>query len=247
MYYKEYLRARGALFVFIIVAAILLVLSFAGMVLTNSVNSTPDTIPWPALLAVAGFAATIMATILGSTLSQENDGHLELACTKPHSRTQYAATAIAIDLAAILATQLIGFAFILIHIIFVHPAERLVSGPDAGVNTLRFILFPLAWYAIIAAFSAGLRGKAGIVQGLIWPVTLVLVVLREVPLSMPWHSLFVVINVINPLVYISYQDASDVKIIGASPAHVVASAMMLLALLIVGWVAATVQWRRVEA
>ena len=247
MYYKEYLRARRALVVFIIVAAVLLVISLVGMALGGGVDRKPDLVQWLALLGAAALAASIMATVLGSALAQENDGHLELAWTKPYSRTRYAATAIAIDMAAIVLALLVGFAFILIHIVIGHPNEHLVAGPDAAINALRFALFPLAWYALIVGLSAGTRGRAGVVQGLIWPIALVLVVLRDAPLSAMWHGVFVALNAINPLIYASYQDHGDVAIVGASPLHVVTSTVVLAALVIAGWAAATIQWRRVEA
>ena len=246
MYYKEYLRARRALVVFIIVAAVLLVISLVGMAFSVGVDRKPDIVPWPALLGAAALAASIMATALGSTLAQENDGHLELACTKPYSRTRYAASAIAIDMAAIVIALLVGFAFILIHIVIDHPNERLVAGPDAAVNALRFMLFPLAWYALIVGLSAGARGTA-VVQGLMWLIALVLVVLRDAPLSPMWHGVFVALNTVNPLIYASYQDRGDVTISGASPLHVLTSTAMLAALVVAGWAAATIQWRRVEA
>lgn len=266
MYYKEYVRARGAIVVFLVVAGILLALSLlisyasSGHVVLGSSHEQnavvvksvggPDTIPWPALFGAAALAAAIMATVLGSTFAQENDGHLELAFTKPYSRAKYAATTIAIDMAAIVLTLFLGFAFILIPIFLLGFGHLLVPGPDVAINAVRFTLFPLAWYAIIIGFSAGLRGKAGIVQGLIWPVTLALVALREAPFNAMWHKIFLALNVINPLIYASYQDQSNdakVMIVGASPENVVWSAAMLALLAAAGWIAATLQWRRVEA
>lgn len=249
MYYKEYLRARRTLVIFSIVAAILLVISLAGMMLTTgAVRYSPQAVSWAELLDVAALAAAVMATILGSTLSQENDGHLELAFTKPYSRATYAATVIAIDMAAIVLALLIGFGFVAIHIVLGHPNERIVAGSDAAMNALRYTLFPLAWYAVIAGLSAGTLCKsAGVVQGLIWPVAFVLVALRDAPFNAAWHNAFVALNVINPLTYISYHNHGDVTIVAASQLQLVESAAMLAALVAAGWVAATLQWRRVEA
>ena len=249
MYYKEYLRARRTLVIFSIVAAVLLAVSLASMAITvGGDRSSSQGIPWPELLEVAALAAAVMATILGSTLSQENDGHLELALTKPSSRAQYAATTIAVDMAAVVLAMLLGFAFIVIHIVIVHPYEHIVAGPDAAINALRFTLFPLAWYAIIAGLSAGMRCKTGnIVQMLIWPIAFVLVALREAPFNAAWHGLFVALNAVNPLIYISYHNHGDMTIAAASSLHVAANAAMLAALTAAGWVAATLQWRRVEA
>jgi hypothetical protein len=267
MYYKEFLRARKAVVVYAIVLGIIWTLiaiisaitpmnvDVSGSSSPHAAAAAPPPIPWVVLFAVAGFFAAIVATVLGSTLSQENDGHLELALTKPYSRSAYASTMIAIDLAAIAAAELIALALIVLHIVFFHPGElqRMIAGPDAFFNVLRFVLFPLAWYAIIAGLSAGLRGKAGIVQGLIWPVALVLGLLREIPASGPWliwHNVFAFINAFNPLIYISYQDRTadtSIQIVGTTPLPAALGAAILIAFVVAGWFAATAQWRRVEA
>jgi hypothetical protein len=246
MYYKEFLRARGAFVIFVIVGGVLLVLSLVGMAIVPHGNGNMAAAAWPEMLVTAALFASIMATVLGSTLSQENDGHLELACTKPCSRTTYATTMITVDMAAILLAQLAAVAFILIHYVIGHGITHFVAGPDAAANAVRFLLFPLAWYAVIAGLSAGLRGKAGVVQGLIWPVATILVVLRLAPLSGIWHNMFVAVNVINPLMLVSYHQG-EVTIVGPTSLPVVASAVMMAVLVIAGWAAAIMQWRRVEA
>jgi hypothetical protein len=265
MFYKEFLRVRGALVVYSIVLAILLGIAILITVSSSKVDLslggaaqaatvTHATIdngatPWLVLLAIAGFAAAVMATLLGSSLAQENDGHLEVACTKPCSRTAYATGVIAIDLAAILLSMAIALvgAFALFFVIAAKTGAYLITEPDAVANIARFVIFPLAWYAVIAGVSAGMRGKAGVVQGLIWPVAMCMVVLRQIPLGGIWHGVFVALNVINPLIYISYQSKADVQIVGAGPAHVLLSTLILVAFVVAGWFAATTQWRRVEA
>ena len=264
MYYKEYLRARKSLAIFILVATCLLgislLISMGGPVVVNigdDQKAAHDAaraaahvtvgIPWLEFFGAAALIAAVMSTVLGSTLAQENDGHLELACTKPVSRTRYVATAMGIDITAVVLTQLVAFAFILIPIyLFGHRTIHLVQGHDAGVNALRLALFPIAWYAVIVGLSAGTRGKAGIVQGLIWPITLALVALREAPFSSAWHSVFLALNAVNPLIYASYK-SGDVNIIGATPLNVLTSTVMLGVFVVAGWAAATLQWRRVEA
>ncbi len=268
MYYKEFLRARNWVFVYALVWGILFALtSLITLWLPMSVDSDNHKVsaatdavaglaplPWPFLFGVAALAASIIATVLGSTLSQENDGHLELALTKPYSRVAYATTVIAVDLAAVVVSELVAFAFIVLHFFIFHrTSTQLIPGPDPIFNALRFMLFPLAWYAIIVGLSAGLRGKASIVQALIWPVALGLVALREIPATgawQAWHNVFVAINAFNPLIYVSYHDrASDttLRVVGASALPAVVSATVLAALIIAGWIAATMQWRRVEA
>ena len=268
MYYKEFLRVRKPIFVYTVVLSIgfaltsLITLWLPMTVGTESQNASRATdaaaalvpLPWPALLAVAAFFAAIVATGLGSTLSQENNGHLELALTKPYSRARYATTAIAVDLAAILVAEFVALVFIVLHIaIFHRTTNELVSGPDPIFNALRFMLFPLAWYGIIAGASAGLRGKAGIVQGLIWPVALVLAALRDIPATgawQTWHNVFVALNAFNPLIYVAFHEQASgttIHLVGATALPAALGAAVLAGLLIAGWLAATWQWRRVEA
>ncbi len=254
MYYKEYVRARKALIVFgIIWAALFVVTALLTVVIpmgfdldthAAAANAKIATQPWPALVGIAAVAAAIMATALGSTLAQENDGHLALAFTKPYSRDVSAAALMATDMGAILGGVLIGFIVMLLHYaIFHHPGSaccqpyRLVAGPDPVFNTLRSLLFPLAWYVIVVALSARLRG-AGLVQTLIWPIAIGMAILATVPLGrgfQVWHQLFVALNAINPLQYLSEH----------TPAAL--GAAVLAAFVIVGWLVATLQWRRVEA
>ena len=249
MYYKEYLRARKPLLVYTFVWASLFVLTSLITLLVPmtghddaSKGGGPVPLAWPKLLEVAGFIASIIATVLGSVLATENNGHLELALTKSYSRDAYATTVIAVDIAAILVAELVAFAFILLHIlIFHHATNQLVAGPDPFFNALRFILFPLAWYAIIVGLSAGSRGAA-VIQGLIWPLAIGLLAMRAIPASgawQIWHDVFVAINAFNPLTYLSHgAHASDSGVVGA---------MVLAALVIAGYVSAILQWRRVEA
>jgi hypothetical protein len=269
MYFKEFLRVRNTLLWYTIVIALI-----TGFIVIVSLSSSPDTnahrdvvtikhthhgvattttarldeIPWAALLGAAGFVAAIMATVLGSTLAQEN-GHLEVAWTKPRSRTSYATTLMAVDAASIIIAQLIAFAFIIVPIILFGRGERLVNGPDDMLNVVRFVLFPLSWYALIVAFSATMRGRAGMVQGLIWPIALTLVVLGIVPLPEIWHRIFTGINFINPMSYVSYHGhGSDVQILtGAGLPNVALAAVVLALIIAVSWFAATYQWRRLQA
>ena len=139
-------------------------------------TESADNIPWVALLGGAGIVAAFLATVLGSTLATEND-HLEVAWTRPRSRTQYATALMTVDAIGIVIAQLIAFGLVATAIAVFAKESKLISGPDDALNVLRFLLFPLAWYGLIVAFSARLRGKAGMVQAMIWPVALALAAL----------------------------------------------------------------------
>jgi hypothetical protein len=268
MYFKEFLRVRSALLWYTVtlalIAAFIVIVSLTTKPDTNShtdvvtVKTTQhghvatttarlDELPWAALFGGAAMVAAIMATVLGSTLAQEN-GHLEVAWTKPRSRTRYATTLMAVDAGAIIIAHAIAFGFIIVPILLFGKGERIVSAPSDALNVLRFVLFPLSWYGLIVALSASMRGRAGMVQGLIWPVALTLAVLGQVPLPDIWHRIFTALNRINPMSYVEYRGhGSEVQIITSAGFSNVALAASVLALIVVvSWFAATFQWRRLQ-
>jgi len=211
---------------------------------TDGASNAPQVTPWVELFGLAGFIAAIVSTVLGSTLAQEND-HLEVAWTRPRSRTGYATTLMSVDAAGIIIAQLVTFAFIVAHLATYHHDQHIISGPHDAIDAIRFALFPLAWYAVIVALSASMRGRAGVVQGLIWPITLGLTGLTTVPLPDIWHRITVAIALVNPLSYISEHDEAVRAIAGAAFPQFAVAALLLM--VVASWAAATYQWRRLQA
>jgi hypothetical protein len=207
-----------------------------------------DNIPWVALLGGAGFIAAILATVLGSSLATENE-HLEIAWTRPRSRTRYATALMTVDAIGILIGQLLAFAIVAGLIVSLAKVTKLVSGTDDWLNVVRFLLFPLAWYGFIVALSASMRGRASLVQGLIWPIALGLAALAAAPLPDIWHRVFAAINMISPMAYLTYNDhGQGAQIVTGAAMPNIALAVIVLALMIaVSWFAATFQWRRLQA
>jgi hypothetical protein len=212
----------------------------------TATSKGPQETPWVELFGAAGFIAAIVSTVLGSTLAQEND-HLEVAWTRPRSRTGYATTLMAVDALGIIIAQLIVFAFIIAHMASYHPDQHLVAGPNDALNAIRFMLFPLAWYGLIVALSASMRGRAGVVQGLIWPIALGLTALPEAPLPGIWHRILVAISLINPISYISYSEHDNGIATGAALSSATLAVAALAAIVVASWAAATYQWRRLQA
>lgn len=247
MYYKELLRVGSALKWWGISMGALVVahITFHLFFPVGKANDIGP-ISFVTLFGIAAlFAGGMMATVFGTTLARENDGHLELAWTKPHSRTEYATSAMLVNAAGIMVFVLMGFVFLVLNL---DPMGQHVTwnlSPSAANDILRFALFPLAWYGVIVALSARLRG-GGLVQGLIWPVTIVLLVLSQIPFQ-PWHGLFAALNVVNPLSYIGYKDHSFSMLAGPSVNPATFAVLGLAVLAVGGWAFATAQWRRVEA
>lgn len=255
MYYKEWLYVRRSLTVLAIALAVLLgILVFVNLLVTYAHASGQAHSALPSattnLVELLGTASLlvggIMATVFGAALAKENVGHLELAWTKPYSRTAYASAVMLVDAAGILIAVVLG---LIVHAL-THAAFGLPISVGAGPGTLgdiaRYLLFPLAWYGVIVALSASLRG-AGLVQGLIWPIALILMVLQAAPLPPVWHGLAGVLNIVNLLIYI--QSGSGLSLMSSNALS--SSALFAdfgLALLVLGsWALATTQWRRLEA
>jgi hypothetical protein len=256
MYYKEFLRVRNAVLWYCGTMLVMALFITAISVLTpGSVKvdppSTPiEHLPWALLFAIASFGGAIVATILCSALSKENDGHLEVAWTKPVSRATYASITMAVDAAGILICHIVTFALVLIPIVLLAHHTVLVGGPDTALQVLRFTIFPLAWYALLVAFSASLRGQAGIVQGLSWIVALGLIGGLAAPLPALLHGVLQAIDYLNPILYTTYSvgNGSDTNGINIGESFGVAvSVAALTAITAGGWFAAVTQWRRLQA
>jgi hypothetical protein len=209
MWYMPYRRVRSAVLVYVYIAvgislaAIALRFRITGPIHLQDHGLSSLVIP--AAACVGGFA-----TVLGLNLAAENDGHLEVAWTKPVSREGYALGVFAVDLIA-MAVCIVFTALCLGAVLDVyagHQAIVLVASPDAGTvnfhagntlfKTLAYCGFPVCVYAWITAMSASLKRNRGSVAGLFWPVMFVLAFLPQLPVP-PIHTVAVALNLFNPI------------------------------------------------
>lgn len=190
----------------------------------------------------------IVASMLGGVLSKENDGHLELAWTKPVSRERYACGAMAVDAAAIVAAQLVCIAVgLLATLLFFVPP--FTYGPEFGWWIVLAVGAPLAWYALLTCASASIKRGPGMVIGLGWAAALIvpgvagaLQQAKDVNAIAAWfYAIFHGISYVDPLAYLAFHgNATTMMSLHASVA--------VLWALVVGYIAlAVAQWRRVEA
>lgn len=239
MMYREYLRVRTYFMWFAIAVGCITLLSFIP-------NDHPMGSPFPyaQLFGVAGFVAAIFATALGTFLSTENCGHLELAWTTPMSRVSYAARLIAVDVAAILGM----FALVVVAGLF-HAAiwgHRMIVDASTGPALVRFLLDPLAWYALIAALTASVKGRAaGAIAGFSWVAAGLLTMLGDVNLPGVLHALVTALNYFNPLVYLTFESGAGARTVMQLSAQI--STIALCSIIALGVIAALGQWRRLEA
>jgi ABC-type transport system involved in multi-copper enzyme maturation permease subunit len=200
---------------------------------------------------VMGF---IIASVLGGVLSKENDGHLELAWTKPVSRERYAIGAFVVDAAAIIASQVLWMIVFIIGMAM-FGVLRFTAEPNAALHAGIALLGPTAWYAAITAWSASLKRGPGIVIGLGWPIALSIpggaAALSGAthPLLVAIRTLLLALSYIDPLTYIhsSWSGGHVTMAANAVRASVGFSCAALAALIIVYLALAVAQWRRVEA
>jgi hypothetical protein len=231
------------------------------VVLTHDMGDAK--IPIGILFGVASVFALIAATMLGGALAKENDGHLELAWTKPVSRERLALASIAVDLVTIVISQLAAVAVIVLACaMFVFPRFYATSNTPEFLAIV--VLAPLAWYACLTAASASLKRGLGMVCGLGWLFALMIPAISGATscrraigfescssntLIGSIHWLFHTLTYIDPIAYLSFNGSLSNH--GLQPVNAVGTlgfAAAMLAVLVIVYVAlAVLQWRRVEA
>jgi len=192
----------------------------------------------------------ICACCLGGVLAKENEGHLELAWTKPFSRERYALGAMATGISAIVLSQVAGVivTLLLISMFF---ASRITAGPKDAAEIGIALLGSIAWYAMITGVSASLKRGLGMVIGLGWVIAFVVPQIARATVfasGSVWravHEIFQVISYIDPLAYLVFTNRGwDTYSLVRTPAL----AVLCLALLSAAYLAAALlQWRRLEA
>ena len=245
MWYMPFVRVRRAVtiyaFLAIGISLVAVAIRFWPGVITHhgqAVDLSGIRVSLGMLLTGAAALVGGFATVLGLNLAAENDGHLELAWSKPVSREGYALGVFAVDIAAMIACIVLTIVCgaLVVDIFVGHQAIELDADGSLG-RALAFCGFPLCMYAWIAALSVSLKRNRGTVAGIFWPVMLVVGLLRVIPVPAV-HTIALALNTVNPLVL--YTESS-----GAAHSSV--------ATLLFGWLLAAVllaaavgQWRRLE-
>jgi len=223
---------------------------------SRSVTTTIDTngtTDFSTYAGIACFISLILATILGAPFAREADGHLEITLTKPVSRERFALAILGVDALGIVAGwALTIIVAIIIESIFEIP--RFGWGPNTALFLASALLLPLAWYALLVALTSSMKRGYGAVQGLAWPVALVITALASIrlsdtPLAQAIHNLFWVISRIDPLTYGSFKGSVSANggTVMTHSSDLAARIVILTVLMIVYGALAVMQWRRVEA
>lgn len=208
------------------------------------------------LFAVATVVALIVATILGAPFARENDGHLEIALTKPVGRERLALSIIGVDLVGILAAWVLAVAALVAgHLLFELP--HYVLEPDALPELAVCLAGCAAWYGILTAATASLRRGYWVVLAFSWLVASIVATLGKAQLGSSQigqaiHLIVTPFARIDPITYLRLGPAIDVETsAGAAMQTAIQSfghnLTMLVILAVVYLALAVLQWRRVEA
>jgi hypothetical protein len=141
---------------------------------TRQIVPHDASLPFDALLAGVCFGGLIVASALAGNLSRERS-YLALVWTRPRTRTNEALTTIGVDLATIVAADVVLLVLAEIGLgIFnalagTHVAQTLVAG-DAAPTLAAALGASFMWYGIVAACTAPFARSA--LSWIAWPVFL---------------------------------------------------------------------------
>lgn len=213
--------------------------------------------PWDlgVLLLITIPMGLIIGTVLGGPLSKENDGHLELAWTKPVSRDRYALACVGVDAVTIFASQILMLATVLLaSMLFGFP--RLSVTGSVGLEILLAAFGPLAWYALLTAGSASVKRGPWRVIGIGWLIAIIVPALSGAlrdaanynTVAAAFHAVFHALSFLDPISFMTFQVMhGDTTVLSAVGTNLSTSVSIVIALSIVYITAAVLQWRRVEA
>ncbi len=230
--------------------------SGSGVVQIN----TDEPVSARVLLFLATWVGVIIATFLAAPLTQENSNHLEVAWTKPVSRTRMALGMFGVDALGIIISMALAIVFALAATALFEIPHIVIDAPTLPVLAL-CVLMPTAWYALLTAAAASLKRGRGAVLGLGWlaalfvPGLAVALNLSQLPVFHVFGAVFNVLTLLDPIAYVHTSISSgpgngepSVGVaFGVLSAPSIVRAGILLLLSIVYFAIALLQWRRLEA
>jgi cytochrome b len=188
------------------------------------------------------------ATLLAGPLSKENNGHLELAWTKPVSRERYAVSAMLVDVTAVAVAQIAAAVTLMLAWCF-WDVPKFSFDAVVPSRVLFALVAPVAWYACLTAFSTSLKRGPGAVLGIGWVVAVLCPSIAgatrnsSTPVGRSLHAIFHTVSYFDPITFIWF----PVDGAPTDPARATAVALLALAVLAILYLgAAVLQWRRVE-
>jgi hypothetical protein len=218
--------------------------------MSDTIIDTNGAVPMLYYMALADIVALIVATILAAPFAREIDGHLEIALTKPITRTRYALGVIGADVAGILAASFLTVVAIYLCQLLFESWRIDFSGVNARSIGMG-IACPLAWYALLCAGTTWLNRSYGAVLGFAWPVAILVGVLAKIQpvnvVAMFVHDVAWVLSRFSPLSYVSWAISNDQSTVSSPGANFELRLLIEVLLFVVYGALVIWQWRRVEA
>ncbi len=246
--YVEILRLRRALVWYGGVAVLLLVISTLVSMDRGGGNGN-DLVSWGILFGVGGYSAMIFGTVIAPSLNKENDG-VEMVWTKPIARERIAVSYVLADLIGIVVAGTIAMAVMIAHMMIVHHQFSFAADPRGASIGILALGVAFMWYGLLQVATCWYSGRAGMVVGLSWGVFAILAGLSHVPPG-AFHTLVMLLNVINPLAYLT-----SINITLSNPAGYVETSVFSFELgtrIVIVWIiafasmaGAVFAWRRLE-
>jgi hypothetical protein len=232
---------------------------------TNGTSGTVDVdtdepVSLMALMLFPCLIGLIIATILGGVLAKENRNHLEIVWTRPVSRTVMALGMFGVDALALVASMMLTMLLEILGIALFELPRFDLSGSLGAAAVIVLCVF--AWYGLLTASSASLRGSGGI-KALAWIAGLFVPAISAAALVPILIFRIIgdaagILTVLDPLAYLHHTDNPTIGLTGNDLAtgvigmNVVTGpaperALLLLVLTVLYVALAVYQWRRLEA
>jgi hypothetical protein len=203
-------------------------------------------VPLSALLGVSALLTLIFTTTLGSSLNAQNDS-LNLAFTRPVSRLRLALEFFGIDMAAILTCYVLCFLVALIPFAALGLTPHLYADPYIAAVSLLGIGASFMFYGILQSATAWLRGGAGLIIGLSWPIFLIAAIPGTPPFGVLANAILDVVRFFDPIVYLR----TAMTQVGVQSGFGIltpfeSSSLAVWVIGFAGCVLATYEWKRLE-
>lgn len=215
---------------------------------STTVIDTNGSVPMLYYMAFADVVALIVAMCLAAPLAREVDGHLEIALTKPISRTRYALGVIGADVAGIIGASLLTVVALYLCQLLFESARVDFSGVNARAVVMG-ITAPIAWYALLCAATTWFNRSYVAVLVAALPVAIVIGLLTLVePVNVVatiLHQAAWIVSRLDPWTYVQLKYDSTTMDAGAATFGWRLSLEILF--FIVYGALAVFKWQRVEA
>ena len=199
--------------------------------------------------SLAAWGTALLATIIAASLNRQRD-HLAYTWTRPRDRSAIAAETIAVDLGYLIAMFLFIFAVELVCVAIIVQGRIPLVWHNAIPAFLRGFGLALMWYAMVQAATAWAPFRGVVVSAVSWPVFIIVGSLEAVRFPAPWSTVITVLNVFNPMAYLSgteIQKNGDVVLHSLLPFDDSTRLALVYAISLAALAFAVFSWKRMEA